>query len=122
MITVESSLVDIAFAVCTVLDGAGVTAVLTGGSAATYYAPDAYQSADLDFVITLHRTGTGGEAALERIGYRRRIDYYVHDVAPFPLEFPPGPLRIGDDAITAWHDARARLQRLTSAVPTITKD
>lgn len=26
------------------------------------------------------------------------------------------------DAITAWHDARARLQRLTSAVPTITKD
>jgi cobalt-zinc-cadmium efflux system outer membrane protein len=26
------------------------------------------------------------------------------------------------DALTAWHDARARLQRLTSAVPTITKD
>lgn len=26
------------------------------------------------------------------------------------------------DAITAWHDARARLQRLTSAVPMITKD
>jgi|APFEC2959095171_1045051.scaffolds.fasta_scaffold00030_136 cobalt-zinc-cadmium efflux system outer membrane protein len=26
------------------------------------------------------------------------------------------------DALAAWHDARARLQRLTSAVPTITKD
>ncbi len=29
-----------------------IRAALTGGSAATFYAPDAYQSRDLDFVIT----------------------------------------------------------------------
>lgn len=53
MITASSTIVDVAFAVCTALERAKIIAVLTGGSAATYYAPEAYQSRDLDFVITL---------------------------------------------------------------------
>ena len=50
MITATSTLADVAFAVCTALHTNGGVAVLTGGSAATYYAPDAYQSRDLDFL------------------------------------------------------------------------
>jgi hypothetical protein len=45
-----ASLIDGAFAVCTALDAAGFTAILCGGSAATFYAPGAYVSADNDFV------------------------------------------------------------------------
>ena len=104
MITAASSLVDVAFAVGTALDRAGITAVLTGGSAATFYAPDAYQSSDLDFVITLY--GQGGESALKAIGYVREADYYVHPRSPFPLEFPRGPLMIGDDHVTRWNTER----------------
>jgi hypothetical protein len=48
MIGRDCSLIDGAFAVCTAFDAAGFTAVLCGGSAATYYAPDAYMSADND--------------------------------------------------------------------------
>jgi len=40
--------------------------VLTGGSAATFYAPHAYQSDDLDFVITLRGNGDGARADLVR--------------------------------------------------------
>lgn len=72
MITATSTLTDVAFAVCTAMDGAGFTVVLTGGSAATYYAPEAYQSRDVDFVITLR--GKAGEKALESIGYKRKGD------------------------------------------------
>lgn len=110
MITSRSSLVDVAFEVGTALDRAGIVAVLTGGSAATFYAPKAYQSRDLDFVITLH--GTGGEAALKTIGYVRETDYYVHPRSPFPLEFPPGPLMVGDDHITRWNTVRGDADRL----------
>jgi len=39
-----ATLTDVAFAACTALDRAGEVAVLCGGSAATYYAPEAYQS------------------------------------------------------------------------------
>jgi hypothetical protein len=67
VITALSTLTDIAFAVCTALERAGFVAVLTGGSAATFYAPDAYQSKDLDFVITLR--GQAGEEALKAIGF-----------------------------------------------------
>lgn len=116
MISASSSLTDIAFAVGTALDRVGVTAVLTGGSAATFYAPDAYQSRDLDFVITLH--GTGGEAALGSIGYRREIDYYLHPNSPFPLEFPRGPLMVGDDHLTHWNTVRRDDQVLHVLTPT----
>jgi hypothetical protein len=110
-ISETSTLVDVAFAVCTALDRSGITAVLTGGSAATYYAPDAYQSSDIDFVITFTGDRGKGEPALRDLGYRRKGDFYVHSSAAFPLEFPPGPLMIGDDLIRSWStDARGREQ------------
>lgn len=49
-ISANTPLFEVAMAVCSALDRAGITAVLTGGSAATYYAPEAYQSSDIDFV------------------------------------------------------------------------
>ena len=100
MIGPTSSLTDIAFAVCTALARQGFQAVLTGGSAATYYAPEAYQSGDLDFEITLR--GTGGEAALAALGFSRKGDFYRHPRSHFLLEFPNGPLAVGDDLIKVW--------------------
>ncbi|MCP3136054.1 hypothetical protein [Pyxidicoccus xibeiensis] len=104
MIEPTTSLTDVAFAVCTALDRQGFHAVLTGGSAATYYAPEAYQSKDLDFVLTLR--GTGGAAALATIGFAKKGDFYRHPRSPFPLEFPNGPLAVGDDLITNWSTVR----------------
>ncbi len=90
--------------VCTALHRAEFLAVLTGGSAATYYAPEAYQSGDLDFVITVR--GTGGEAALASLGFIRKADFYRHPRSHFLLEFPPGPLAVGDDLIKTWSTVR----------------
>lgn len=100
MITGSSSLSDVAFEVCTALDSAGFTGVLTGGSAATFHAPAAYQSKDLDFVLAIQ--GKGGEEALKSIGFRRKGDFYVHDRTHLTLDFPRGPLAIGDDLVTKW--------------------
>ena len=115
MITATSTLTEVAFEVCTALDKKGFTAVLTGGSAATYYAPEAYQSRDLDFVLTFR--GTDGEQALKDLGFRRKGDFYVHDVSPLPLEFPPGPLAVGEDHITRWSTVRRRKQVLHVLTP-----
>lgn len=110
MIDATSTLVDVAYAVCTRLAAARITAVLTGGSAATFWAPAALSSRDLDFVLTVY--APGGEAALASLGYQRHLDYYVHTENPLPLEFPPGPLGIGDDLVTRWHTARRGAQVL----------
>lgn len=115
MISAKSTLTEVAFEVCTTLDRKGFTAVLTGGSAATYYAPEAYQSLDLDFVLTFR--GVGGEQALKNLGYRRKGDFYVHTVSPLSLEFPPGPLAVGEDQIAKWSTVRRRRQVLHVLTP-----
>jgi hypothetical protein len=88
---------------------------MTGGSAATFYAPRAYLSDDIDLVITLK--GTGGEEALEHLGYHRKGDYYVHASSRFPIEFPPG-LAIGDDIVNSWKTFRRKRQLLHVLSPT----
>ncbi|MFT3709934.1 MAG: hypothetical protein QM817_20070 [Archangium sp.] len=100
MIDASSSLTDVAFEVCTALSKTGFTTVLTGGSAATVHTRGSYQSLDLDFVISLN--GTGGQRALEGLGFRRVDELYRHSRSKFTLEFPPGPLAVGDDLITSW--------------------
>ncbi|SRR5579875_706512 len=99
-IVAKSSLEDVCFEVCTALLGAGITAVLTGGSAATIYAPTVYQSRDADFIITTH--ATGGAEVLAKLGYVNRNGTYTHPVSRYTLEFPRGPLAVGNDLITEW--------------------
>jgi len=117
-ITKESSLSDVAFAVCTALEKAGITAVLTGGSAATYYAPLAYQSLDLDFVIAMRADGAAGKDTLAALGYEQSGDYYTHRANELPLEFVPGPLMVGDDRISVWASETRGAETLYVLTPT----
>ena len=100
----ESTLTDVCFTICTALEHVGVTAVLTGGSAAAVYAPTVYQSRDADFIVTMH--AAGGAEALSELGYVEKGGTYFHRLSPFTLEFPHGPLAVGDDLITAWETLR----------------
>ncbi len=101
MIAPDATLRDVAFAVGTALDRAGAHAVLCGGSAATFYAPDVYQSEDLDFVLTFGSDdAAAARSALESLGYRLRNAMFFHDTSHFTVEFPRGPLQIGNDVVS----------------------
>lgn len=103
----DTPLPEVARAVCTALELANVTAVLTGGSAATYYAPDAYQSSDIDFVtVSFGADGNEVENQLTAIGFRQQRDHYRHPRSPYPIEFPPGPLAVGREIVTEWRTDR----------------
>jgi hypothetical protein len=102
----SSSLPDVAFIVCSALDKAGIVAVLTGGSAATVYAPHAYQSHDLDFIVQFRTPGSNANDILESLGYSLKVDHYVHGENPLLLEFPSGPLAVGRDLIKKWDTLR----------------
>jgi len=95
------------------LRNAGFDAVLTGGACAAIYSAGAYVSHDLDFII---RSG-GGRAALDdalaAVGFARKHDRYVHPKTTFFVEFPRGPLSIGED--TDIRPARLKIGRLTIA-------
>ncbi|MGC1379984.1 MAG: hypothetical protein WA814_03030 [Candidatus Baltobacteraceae bacterium] len=106
LITAASTLKDVCFAVCTALDRAGTVAVLTGGSAATYYAPESYQSRDADFVIEFSADRAHAAEAVRQLGYREVGGTYHHSTSPFTLEFPPGPLAIGDDLVHSYETVK----------------
>ena len=101
-ITEKSSLEDVCFAVCTALAHAGTVAVLTGGSAATYYAAHAYQSGDADFIITFSSDTARAGNALRELGYHENGGTYHHDKSIFTVEFPPGPLAIGNELVSSY--------------------
>ncbi|MHB8147517.1 MAG: hypothetical protein ACYDGM_09715 [Vulcanimicrobiaceae bacterium] len=102
----SSSLTDVCFAVCTAMAAIGTTVVLSGGSAATFYVPEAYQSRDADFIVTLRGDRREGGAVMTALGYtERQSGLYVHAENRFTVEFPAGPLAIGNERITTWHTA-----------------
>ena len=106
LINQNSSLEDVCFAVCTALNNVGTTAVLTGGSAATYYASASYQSGDADFIITFSTDPHGAGAAIRKLGYRESGGTYHHADNVFTVEFPPGPLAIGSELIRSYETVR----------------
>ena len=56
-----------------------------------------YVSKDADFVIQSHVRQRILEDALAELGFSRTGAQYFHPETPFFVEFPPGPLSIGDD-------------------------
>lgn len=115
----SASLIDVAFAACTVLDGAGEVAVLCGGSAAAYYVPERYQSLDIDFVLQVGAAPHIVNRALATLGYERVADgLYRHGALPYTVAFPVGPLAIGRDYVRSWRTDRRGDQLLRVYTPT----
>jgi hypothetical protein len=119
----SSTLTDIAYAVCTALDRVGTRAILTGGSAATFYAPEAYESKDLDFVIEFKTDRQAAAKALAKLGFTLdgQSQTYAHPRTHFTLDFPKGPLGIGDERITSYttHKRKDEILYVLSATDSI---
>ena len=96
-ITRRSSLLDVIRIVSLALSRAGIRAVLTGGASASLHTNGGYLSHDLDFILQSVTTQTALDAALAQIGFQRSGQLYQHPDSKFFVEFPKGPLAIGDD-------------------------
>lgn len=102
-LTGSATLIDVAFAVCTALDRAGTIGVLTGGSAATFYVPDRYQSLDVDFVLRVVPRPNVVDEAMRSLGFDAALSgMYENPDLPVTVEFPRGPMAIGRDIIGTW--------------------
>lgn len=109
MINRTTSFEELAFLVCTALDQDGTTAVLSGGGAATIYAPLAHQSRDLDFIIQFtFGIGNASASPILDLGFVREGGTYVHPDSDFTVEFPIEPLAIGEELVRTWHTMRNR--------------
>lgn len=83
---------------------------MTGGSAATFYAPQRYVSDDIDFVVTF--SGSGATEVLRSLDFVLRGDLYVHKRSRYTIDFVRGPLAVGDDLIARWDTVKRKRLKL----------
>jgi hypothetical protein len=78
----------------------GIETVLTGGSVVSIYSQQRYVSKDLDFVIAGYMRRHVIREAMEEIGFKQSGRHYVSSETVFVVEFPGGPLSIGQEGVS----------------------
>jgi len=107
---------ELAALVCSTLERHGVSVVLSGGSVVSIYSNNAYQSYDLDFI----QTGLARkvDAAMEELGFTKQGRHWIHPESPYLVEFPPGPVMVGDARVTEFAERVTPLGVLRLLSPT----
>ncbi len=109
---------ELAACVCSHLESRGIRVVLSGGSCVAIYAPNRYSSMDLDFIDRLHTTRRQLKQALEEIGFSEQNRYFTHPETPYFLEFPSGPLAVGNEPVGEVEEIRLETGILKLLSPT----
>lgn len=114
----DMDLAELAAFVCSHLREHGIPVVLVGGSCVSIYSDNRYQTADLDFVERYHTKRAALRKALALIGFTEKHRYFTHPAAAYFLEFPAGPLAVGDGPVRELNELETELGALTLLTPT----
>lgn len=77
----------------------GINVVLSGGSAVSFYSSDKYVSKDLDLINASFAKRSRIKSVMNKIGFQERGRYFVNPDANFFVEFPDGPLSVGEEPV-----------------------
>lgn len=100
----EMDVGELGACICEHLRKRGFDPVLTGGSVVTIYSSNRYASLDLDFVERRGRKAAKLKEAMVELGFRAKDRYFVHPDTSYFVEFPPGPLSVGNEPIREIRD------------------
>lgn len=95
----DMSIEELAGLVCETLENVGITTTLTGGACVAIWSGGKYVSRDLDFIGEGPIPRRRIKAALAEIGFEQKDRYFVHPDTEFFVEFPTGPLTVGDERV-----------------------
>ncbi len=81
------------------LRGEGIEVVLSGGAAVSLYSDNQYVSRDVDLVNVRMVKSRDLSRAMARIGFVPSGRHFVHPESAHIIEFPNGPLAVGEEAV-----------------------
>lgn len=90
---------ELAAFVCQSLRDAGITVTLTGGACVAIWTDGQYVSKDLDFIEQGTVPRREIRAVLRRLGFSEYRRYFTHPDTDFVVEFPSGPLAVGNEPV-----------------------
>jgi hypothetical protein len=77
----------------------GIVVILSGGTAASFYSNNKYISKDLDLINTNFARRIKIKSIMEKVGFREQGRYFINPATPFFVEFPDGPLSVGEEPV-----------------------
>jgi hypothetical protein len=98
--------------------GKGITVVLSGGASVSIYTANKYVSADIDLIEVYSVDRNKLKAAMEEIGFHEKARYFVHPDTKHVIEFPAGPLSVGEESITKVREIKFTTGILRVILPT----
>lgn len=90
------SMPELASYICTKLEEKNIEVVLSGGSCVEIYSRGDYTSYDIDLINRYNDTFFKIKAVMEELGFIEEGKYFIYEGTPFFIEFPSGPLGVGD--------------------------
>jgi len=76
-----------------------IDVVLSGGACVSIYSSEKYVSMDLDFVNAGFAKRSVITECMEALGFSEQNRYFWHPDTEWLIEFPPGPLGVGDEPV-----------------------
>ena len=92
----EMSMEELAAYVCSELEKDGIETVLSGGSCVEIYSQGKYTSDDIDLIDRFNGGHTKIKNVMLKLGFKEHNRYFVHEDTQLFIEFPRGPLGVGD--------------------------
>jgi hypothetical protein len=96
----DMSMEELAGYVCSQLEKEGIKTVLSGGSCVEIYSQGKYTSDDIDLIDRFNGGHTKIKNVMVQLGFKEHNRYFVHEDTRYFIEFPRGPLGVGDAPIT----------------------
>ncbi len=93
------TLAELAAYVQTQLRTEEIEVVLSGGATVSFYSSNQYVSKDVDLINVRFIKRSKVKAAMEKIGFQEQGRYFSHPDSKFLVEFPDGPLSVGEEPV-----------------------
>ena len=93
------SQVELAAYIQDALQAEGIQVVLSGGSAVSFYSSNKYISKDLDLINASFGKRSKIKSVMETLRFQEQGRYFINLETKFFVEFPDGPLSVGEEPI-----------------------
>lgn len=105
--------------ICTKLKESGIDVVLSGGSCMEIYTHSNFSSWDIDFIASPSYKFKQIEQTMFSLGFKK-VDkkYFKHDDNPNYIEFPSGPINLGNEAPKEFNELKTSVGTLILLSPT----
>jgi len=92
----EMDIKELGSLICSALKASNIHVVLSGGSCVEIYSRGEYTSWDLDLINQYNEQFKKIHTIMDGLGFKEHDRYFVHDETKYFIEFPSGPLGVGD--------------------------